>query len=73
MVRGRALDAAHFGKADLEARLGELPCGFGTGEAAADDVNVVHGAAHSAAGPEKEPGVGDGLCRLVGFAGMAVP
>jgi hypothetical protein len=43
VVCGCALDAAHFGEADLEAGFGQLPRGFGTGEAAADDVNVVHG------------------------------
>ncbi len=42
LMRGRAFAAAaHFGEAHLEARFGELPGGFGTGEAAADDVNIV--------------------------------
>ncbi len=55
LVRGGAFDAAHFAEAHLEAGLGELPGGFGSGEAAADDVDVVHGAAHSAGGQPKEP------------------
>ena len=42
VVRGGGVAAAaHFAEADLEAGFGELPRGFGAGEAAADDVNVV--------------------------------
>ena len=41
LVRRRHVAAAaHFAQADAEARLGELPGGFGAGEAAADDVDV---------------------------------
>ncbi len=32
--------AAHFTEADFEPRFGELPRSFGSGEAAADDVDV---------------------------------
>jgi hypothetical protein len=39
--RGGVAAAAHFAEADPEAGLGELPCGFGSGEAATDDVDVV--------------------------------
>ena len=38
--RSRVAAAAHFAQAHAQARLGELPGGFGTGEAAADDVDV---------------------------------
>ena len=45
LVRGRPLDAAHFGQAYLEAGLGKLPRRFRSGETAADNVNLVrHGA-----------------------------
>src|SRR5690606_4651716 len=37
----RVAAAAHFGKPHAKPRLGELPCGLGAREAAADDVNVV--------------------------------
>ena len=41
LVRRRHVAAAaHFAEAHAQARLGELPGGFGTGEAAADDVDV---------------------------------
>lgn len=47
--RGHVAAAAHFRKAHLQATLGELPGGLGSGHAAADDVNViVHGAAPNA-------------------------
>ena len=41
MRRGHVAAATHFGQADAETGLGELPGGFGPGEAAADDVHVV--------------------------------
>ena len=55
VVGGRALDAAHLGEADLTACFCELPGGFGTGEAAADDMDIVHEARHSRADRAKEP------------------
>ena len=45
MRRSDVTAAAHFGKADLVARLGELPRGFGAGHAAADDMDIVDHAA----------------------------
>ena len=41
MRRGHIAAAAHFRESHAKTGLGELPCGFGSGEAAADDVNVV--------------------------------
>ena len=38
--RRRVAAAAHFAEPHAQARLGELPCGFGPGESAADDVDV---------------------------------
>ena len=38
--RGHVPSAAHLRKADARAGFGKLPSGFGTGEAAADNVNV---------------------------------
>ena len=39
--RGHVAAAAHFAEANLESGLGELPRGFGSGEPAADDVNLM--------------------------------
>ncbi len=41
MRRGHVAAPAHFGQADAKASFGKLPRRFGSGEAAADDVNVV--------------------------------
>ena len=38
--RGHVPAAAHFGQANAQARFGQLPGGFGTGQSAADDVDV---------------------------------
>ena len=48
LVRGRRVAAAaHFAEADAQAGFGELPGGFASGEAAADDVDVEgHGRRH---------------------------
>ena len=40
LVRVRGADRAHFVESYVEAALGELPCGFGSGEASADDGDV---------------------------------
>jgi len=40
MRRGRITPAAHLAKPDADARFGELPRRFGTGEPAADEVKV---------------------------------
>ena len=71
VVGGRPLDAAHFGEANLEAGFGQLPRGFGSGEAAADDVNVVHGAPIAQAGARKEPRVGSDVMRAAAASGGA--
>ena len=40
MCRSRVAAAPHFAEADAKPGFGELPCGFGPCEAAADDVDV---------------------------------
>ena len=56
---GHMARAAHFRELYLVPGLSELPCGFGAGEAAADDVDVVsHGGRIARCGPH------DKACRL---------
>jgi len=54
-VRGSGIAAAtHFAQPDVDSRFGELPSGFGAGEAAADDLYLKgHWCANSPV-PEEE-------------------
>ncbi|GAA3853355.1 hypothetical protein GCM10022626_25980 [[Pseudomonas] carboxydohydrogena] len=59
---GRA-NGAHFMEHDAASARGDLPCGLGPGEAAADDVNGFnrgsgHGPALRPAGPQRNGGTG---------------
>ena len=56
MRRRHVAAAAHFAEAHAQARLGELPGGFGSGEPAADDVDVEgHGVALSLRAKRSNP------------------